>query len=190
MEIFGNMWVLPFLSCVLTSLRYQNGYYGCGGSRRYHYGRCAMLKLPLVAPKFRLRRVKKRGKKEQKMENCVFFCVFTSWTLFWGSIRIRKVVWGRCARQKIFLNFGNQLRCAISEISSYNIHYVFSNKYIVYIILYRIILALRKLRRYELVVYQIRIMYFKFSKKKIFLCFIVNFNYIVYTSYLQLDLHF
>ena len=31
-----------------------------------------MLKLPLVAPKFRLRRVKiKREKKEQKMKNCV-----------------------------------------------------------------------------------------------------------------------
>ena len=30
-----------------------------------------MLKLSLVAPKFRLRRVNKRGKKEQKMKNCV-----------------------------------------------------------------------------------------------------------------------
>ena len=77
-----------------------------------------------VAPKFRLRRVQKMGKKEQKIKNCVlqkllfFFCVFTSWTLFWASIRIGKPVWGRCARQKKFLNFGNQLRCAILEISS------------------------------------------------------------------------
>ena len=31
----------------------------------------AVLKLIFVAPKFRLRRVKKRGKKDQKMKNCV-----------------------------------------------------------------------------------------------------------------------
>ena len=71
MGILGNMQVLPFLSCVLTALRYQNGYYGCGGSQRYHCGRCAILKLIFVAPKFRLRGVQKRGKKEQKMKSCV-----------------------------------------------------------------------------------------------------------------------
>ena len=72
MGILGNMKVLPFLSCVLTSLRYQNGYYGCGGSQRYHYGRCAMLKLIFVAPKFRLRRVKKNGEKRAKNEKLRF----------------------------------------------------------------------------------------------------------------------
>ena len=71
MGILGNMKILSFLSRILTSLGYQNGYCECGGSQRYHYGRCAMLKLIFVAPKFRLRRVKKRGKKEQKMKNCV-----------------------------------------------------------------------------------------------------------------------
>ena len=84
-----------------------------------------MLKLPLVAPKFRLRRVQKNGKKEQKTKNRIlqktlfYFCMFTSWILFWGSIRIGKTVWGRCARQKVFLTFCRQLRCEILEISSY-----------------------------------------------------------------------
>ena len=126
MGILGNMKVLSFHSHVLTLLKYQNRYFGYGRSQRYHYGRYAMLKLPLVAPKFRLRRVKKRGKKSKKWKiafckNNFFFCIFTSCTLFWGSIRIRKFVWGRCARQKNFSNFGNQLRCAISEISSYGV---------------------------------------------------------------------
>ena len=71
MGILGNMKVLSFHCHVLTLLKYQNRYCGCARSQQYHYGRCAMLKLPLVAPKFRLRRVKKRGKKEQKMKNCV-----------------------------------------------------------------------------------------------------------------------
>ena len=71
MGILWNVKVLSSCSRVLTSLRYQNGHCGCGGSQRYHYGRCAMLKLIFVAPKFRLRRVKKRGLKEQKMKNCV-----------------------------------------------------------------------------------------------------------------------
>ena len=71
MGILGNMQLLSSCSRVLTSLRYQNGYYGCGGSQRYHYGRCAMLKLIFVVPKFRLRRVQNRGKKEQKKKNCV-----------------------------------------------------------------------------------------------------------------------
>ena len=120
------MQVLSFLSCVLTSLGYQSGYCGCSGSQRYHYGRWAM-QLIFVAREFRLHRVQKRGKKEQKMKNCVlqkklfYFCMFTSWTQFWGSMRIKKIAWGRCARQKNFLNFGNQLRCAISEISSYTL---------------------------------------------------------------------
>ena len=42
-----------------------------------------------------------------------YFCVFTSWILFWGSILIGKIVWGRCARQKKFLTW-----CEILEISS------------------------------------------------------------------------
>ena len=96
---------------VLTSLRCQNGYCECGESQRYHYGRCAMLKLIFVAPKFRLRRVRKRGKKSKKWKiafckkKVFYFCIFTSWTLFWGSIRIEKIMWGRCARQKNFLTF-------------------------------------------------------------------------------------
>ena len=55
----------------------------------YHYGRCAMLKLIFLAPKFRQRRVQKRAKKVKKMKNCVlqkklfYFCVLTSWTKFW-----------------------------------------------------------------------------------------------------------
>ena len=71
MVIFGNMQVLSFLSRFLTSLgslRYQNGYYGCGGSQRYHYGRCAMLKCPFVSTKVRLRRNKSKGKKKWKNE--------------------------------------------------------------------------------------------------------------------------
>ena len=49
MVIFGNMQVLPFLSRFLTSLRYQNGYYGCRGSQRYHYGRFVLFKRPFVS---------------------------------------------------------------------------------------------------------------------------------------------
>ena len=69
--ILGNMKVLSFHCHVLTLLEYQNRYCGCVRSQPYQYGRCAILKLLFVAPKFRLRRVKKRGKKEHKMKNCV-----------------------------------------------------------------------------------------------------------------------
>ena len=130
MGILGNMQLLSSCSRILTLLKYQNRYCGCGGSQRYHHGRCAVLKLPFVAPKFRLRRVKKKGGKRAKNDKLrfakttIFFCVFTSWTLFLGSIRIRKVVWRRCARQKNFFTFGHQLRCAILEIASY-IYYKF-----------------------------------------------------------------
>ena len=48
---------------VLTSFRYQNSYCGYRGSQKYHYGRYAVLKLIFIAPKFSLRRVKKKGKK-------------------------------------------------------------------------------------------------------------------------------
>ena len=81
-------------------------------------------KLPFVAPKFRLRRVRKNAKKEQKMKNHVLqktvfhFSVFTSWKWFLGLIWVEKIVWGRCACQKFFLTFCRQLRCAILEISS------------------------------------------------------------------------
>ena len=53
-----------------------------------------MLELVFVALKFRLRRVQKNEKKEQKMKNRVlqktlfYFCVFTIWTLFWGSEKL------------------------------------------------------------------------------------------------------
>ena len=59
----GILQVLHFLSHVLTSLRYEGGYNECGESQRYHYGRCAVLKLVFLAPKFRLRRLQKKGKK-------------------------------------------------------------------------------------------------------------------------------
>ena len=72
MGILGNMQVLSFLSRILTLLTYQNGYYECDGSQRYHYGRRAMLKLVFVAPKFRLRRVKKKGKLIKNEKNA--FC--------------------------------------------------------------------------------------------------------------------
>ena len=52
-------------SRVLTSYVYQNGYCEYGESQRYHCGTFAVDKLPFVAPKFRLRRVQKKGKKEQ-----------------------------------------------------------------------------------------------------------------------------
>ena len=115
---------LHHLQCGST-LRYQNGYCGCGGNQRYHFGRCAMLKLVFVAPRFRLRQVQKNGKKEQNMKNRVlknelfYFCVLTSWTSFWGSMRIGKIVWGKCACRKNFLTFCRQLRCEMLEISSY-----------------------------------------------------------------------
>ena len=109
MEILGNMQLLSSCSHVLMSYAYQNGYCECRESQRYHYGRCAMLKLVFVAPNFRLRLVQKNGKKEQKMKSRVsqktlfYFSVFTSWTQFRGSIRIEKIVWERCARQNFFL---------------------------------------------------------------------------------------
>ena len=68
MVIFGNMQVLSFLSRFLTSLRYQNGSSSCGGSQRYHYGRCAVLKRPFVSTKVRLRLNKSEGKKGEKMK--------------------------------------------------------------------------------------------------------------------------
>ena len=131
MEMFGNMQILYFLSRVLTSLTYQNGLRGCDvRSQLYHYEMFAVNKVPFVAPKFRLRQVQKNWKKEQKMKNRVlpktlfYFSVFTSWKWFWGLIRVEKMVWRKCNRQKIFLTFCRQLRCAILEISSYNIYLV------------------------------------------------------------------
>ena len=67
------MQIPSFLSRILTSYyTYQNGYCECGGSQRYHYEMFAVHKLPFVAPKFRLRRVQKNGKKEQKNEKSRF----------------------------------------------------------------------------------------------------------------------
>ena len=110
MGIFWNMKVLTILSRVLTSLRYQNGYCGCRESQRYDYGSCAMIKLPLVAPKFRLRRVQKKGKKEQKMKNCVLQKKTFHTSYFWESIRIEKIVLGRCAHQNFFFTFRHQFK--------------------------------------------------------------------------------
>ena len=133
MEIFGNMQVLPFLSCVLTSLRYQNGYYGCGGSQRYHYGRCAMLKLPFVAPKFRLRRIKRRGKKSKKWKiafckNNYFFLRVHELDIVLGVNTYRKNRVGKvCSPKKFFefwepvkvRNFGNFVLYLIVDIGVY-----------------------------------------------------------------------
>ena len=68
MVIFGNMHVLSFRSRLLTPLRYQNGYYGCGGSQRYYYGRCAVLKRPFVSTKSRFCLVGSKAKKGEKMK--------------------------------------------------------------------------------------------------------------------------
>ena len=72
MGIFGNMKIPPFLSRVLTSLKYQDGHCGCRRSQLYHYRRFAMLKIVFVAPKFRLRRVKKGPKWRKNWE--IAFC--------------------------------------------------------------------------------------------------------------------
>ena len=80
-----------------------------------------MLKLIFVAPNFRLRRVQKKGRNEQKMKNCVlqkkllYFCVIHELYVVLGvNIRIEKIVWKRCVlAKKIFLTFRHQLRCAI-----------------------------------------------------------------------------
>ena len=74
MRILAIMLILSFLSRILTSLGYQNGYCGCGcgGSQLYHYEGFAMLKLIFVAPKFRLRRVKKKKQKVAQNEKLRF----------------------------------------------------------------------------------------------------------------------
>ena len=116
--IFVNMQVLSFFRGVLISLRYQNGYCECGGSQLYHYGRCAMLELNFVAPKFRLRRVQKREKKSKKWK--IAFCQ-KNFFIFACS----QVEHSSGGHQKIFLTFRHQIRCAILEISSYRDKYEF-----------------------------------------------------------------
>ena len=49
-----------------------------------------------------------KNKKLRFAKKLSFFCMFTSWTLFWGSIRIEKIGWGRCACQNFFLTFRQQ----------------------------------------------------------------------------------
>ena len=71
--IFGDMQVLSFLSRVMTSLEYQDGYCGCGGIQGYHYGRCAVLKRPFFSTKVRLRRNKSKGKNGEKMKKKIVF---------------------------------------------------------------------------------------------------------------------
>ena len=70
MEILGNMQPLSSCSRVLTS-GIRMGTVGVKEAKDTQYWRYAMLKLVFVAPKFRLRRVQKNGKKEQKMKNRV-----------------------------------------------------------------------------------------------------------------------
>ena len=125
MEILGNMQILSSCSRVLTSLRCQDGYCGCEGSQRYHYWRCAMLKLIFVEPKFRLRRVQKNGKKEQKMKNRVlqkklfsFACSRTG-HYSGGQYGSEKSCGEVVLAKKIFLTFCRRLRCEILKISSY-----------------------------------------------------------------------
>ena len=135
MGILGNMKVLPFLSCVQTSLTYQDGYCRCEGSQLFHYlWEVCNAQTPFCSTQIKTAPSSKKGKKRAKNENCVvekklcYFCVFTSWTFFWGSVRIEKDAWERCARQKFFLTFCHQLRCAILEISSYK-SLIFSESY-------------------------------------------------------------
>ena len=81
-----------------------------------------MLKLNFVAPKFRLRRVQKRGGKEQKMKNCVlqdklfFFSRVHEFDIILGVNTDQKNhVENVCSSKKIFefwepvkvRNFGN-----------------------------------------------------------------------------------
>ena len=118
MKILGNMQLLFSCSRVLICFRYQNGYCWCRGS--------------LDCVEFKKLKKKKRKMKNRVLQQTLFyFCVFTSWTLFWGSIRIGKIVWERCARQKNFLNFWHQLRCANFENFAVHINYL---KSIVYLI--------------------------------------------------------
>ena len=129
MIILGNMQFLSSCSRVLTSLRYQYGYCGCRGSQWYHYWRCAMLKLVFVAPKTASssNKWKKRSinVKSHFAKNTFLFLRVHEWTLFWGSIRIWKIVWGRYARQKNFWSFCSQLRFEILEIFSYTLCKIF-----------------------------------------------------------------
>ena len=77
-----------------------------------------------------LKKRKNRAKNEKLRfaKKLFYFCVFTSWTLFWWSVWIGKVAWGKCACQKIFLTYRHQLRCAVLEISSYK-GLIFSQSY-------------------------------------------------------------
>ena len=133
MEILGNMQILSSCSRVLTSLRYQDQYFGCGESQRYHYERCAMLKLPFVATKFRPRRVKKRGKKEQKMKNCIlekksflFLHVHELDIILRVNTDRKNRVGKVCSPKKFFVflspvkvrNFGNFLICVCTKLDS------------------------------------------------------------------------
>ena len=72
MRILGNIQLLPSCSRVPTSLTNQNAYCGCGASQCYHCGMFAMHKVPFVAAKFRLRRIKKKWKKRAKNEKLRF----------------------------------------------------------------------------------------------------------------------
>ena len=113
-------------SRVLTSRTCQNGYSGCGEGQRYLCGRCAMLKLPFVAPKLRLYRIQKKGKKGQKRakneklfcKNNYFFLRVHKLDIVLGVNMDRKNRVGKvCSPKKIFdflspvkvRNFGNFL---------------------------------------------------------------------------------
>ena len=64
---------------------------------------------------------KKKGKKRKiaffKKYFFILACSRVGNSSAWGLIRVEKIIWDRCARQKIFLTFCRQLRCAIFEIS-------------------------------------------------------------------------
>ena len=51
----------------------------------------------------------------------LFFLRVHELDMFRASLWIEKIAWERCSRQKFFLTFRNQLRCAILEILSYNL---------------------------------------------------------------------
>ena len=137
MKILGNMQLLSSCSRVLISLTNQN--LGVGEANDTIMGGVQCLNSLLLHPNsdcVEFKKMEKRAKNENSRfakNTFAFFqyyvlstdflallnCKLSIVGLFWGLIRIGKIVWGRCARQKNFLTFCRQLRCEILEISSY-----------------------------------------------------------------------
>ena len=113
MVIFGNMQVLSFLSRFLTTLRYQNGYYGCGGSQRYHYGRCVFLKRSFASTNSRFCLVGLKAKKGEKMKKtCVKKYIF---------FKMDAILFFRISP---YIRFSQSKRCYKKSFSNNNIRIV------------------------------------------------------------------